>query len=624
MRIDKHLQPVTLGLNRRQHYFLSAWFNLIHKQSLDSYRVRVMNPLNVMREFIKMYEHLHADDRDRKVVAEEMLEILGQHPVLVASFPNYRSIDDVERLLNEAVRQKKSSNGETSLFKSKSSLIRAFVRELDASLQESFLTDALDWLSSRLSEDHQNESEEQEIKSLGEIERVCRDILSVAHDDGFSLESLYALYRLMSSTEEKGADETVLNSPYNFAARLARVRGVLLTAPKSHCVFFSIGGMPAPITQASGQYGDIIVSDQAPAAFAGVPEKITSQGRWKKSWTTNNQRLFAWVELVGKDGRSAGMSAYEKIGQLLDLIRFEFDAKNLRLSTEFVVSDGEKFLLLTLPEAIPNPKPASSRDLGNFVKHLDEIAIRDAAETESKDRIIAAFRFYRIGTDVSLFENKLVNWWTAIEYLTKGSKAGGAIGDAVVGALVPSLGLPYVSKHLSALRAALVAFGQPIGQGDLAINPEHLTDLSLYSLLKEPQQLQLLASACRSDPYLWHHLNKISSNLQSERQVAAFLRGHERRLRWQVQRIYRARCDIVHSAQSVVMIALLCANLEYYLRVILSSMLISFKEVPTLLGPSEFFERNIYSYSLLLSDLDPSDRNMQPSQALLMKLLPCG
>ncbi len=617
MRIPKNLEPAKLGLTRRQHFFLSAWSNRIHKSSLDSYRLRVMNPVNIMREFIKMYEP-HADDRDRKIVAEELLGILDKHPVLETSFPNYAALSDVVRLLTDALQHlRKNENKGASPFRSRDNLLQALIRDLSASLERNFLSDSFAWLMMKLFELPCVETEEQESQSYADIERVCGDILSVVHDGGFSLESLFGLYKMMSSEVERGIAGDAEQLPYNFQSRLERVREIMLAESKVYRVFFTVGGMPAPIALASGKYGEITLSEVAPIELQATLEKIVRTGDWKKKWEANNQRLFAWLDLPSRDARFAGMQAYGDIGQLLDLIRFEFDAKNLTLSTDFVTQDNEKPLLLAIPELIPNPKPVrSARDLGDFVSHLNAIADRDDAKAESRDRILAAFRFYRIGTDVRLFENKLVNWWTAVEYLTKGSKAGGSIGGAVEAAMLPCLGLTYISKHMAALRAAIDSLG--IASGEL---PPISSDQEFYAAIKDQQKLATLLDRSRDEPYLWHHLERISKGLKSDSATASLLRNHEGRIRWQIQRIYRARCDVVHNAKSVVMIGLLCANLEYYLRTILSSMLVSFREIPTLLGPSEFFERKKYTYERLLIDLDPKEKGSQSSAALLVQLL---
>jgi len=77
-------------------------------------------------------------------------------------------------------------------------------------------------------------------------------------------------------------------------------------------------------------------------------------------------------------------------------------------------------------------------------------------QPETRERIFAAFRLYRVGADADIFENKLINWWTALEYLAKGSKsASGPIGASVESALIPALSLAYIPKHLTAFRAVL-------------------------------------------------------------------------------------------------------------------------------------------------------------------------
>ncbi|EKS72023.1 hypothetical protein BURK_009331 [Burkholderia sp. SJ98] len=79
--------------------------------------------------------------------------------------------------------------------------------------------------------------------------------------------------------------------------------------------------------------------------------------------------------------------------------------------------------------------------------------------------------------------------------------------------------------------------------------------------------------------------------------MQVFLGRVEQGLRWHLQRIYRARCDIVHSAGRMLNIALLCANLEAYLKSVLTALLAAFGRVPTLASPTEFFLRAEHTYA---------------------------
>jgi hypothetical protein len=586
-----------------------------------------MNPLNILQEFERMYAS-HADDGDRQVVAEEILEILHNHPVMERFPSHYESLKDVQSLLSGALRVPNGVSEEGAAkrgmeqLKSREELLKAFIRQSSAAVEKNFVKDSLFWLSESLI----LESESQFINSQDmvleeRVERVCCDLLSAVHADGFSLESLHLLYKIMS-TEVARNSNAAMTLPYNFSHRFAKIEEILLALPRRYKIVFTIDGMPHPINQVSGIYGEVTISMQEPEEFLLASEKLKSESRWKKSWAANNQRLFAEVEIYGKDGRSAGMLAYSKVGRLLDLIRFEFNAENLRLSTDFALIELEKLILLPLPQIVPNPKPQrSASDLGAFVAHLDSISSRDHQQSDAKDRILSAFRFYRIGTAASTFENKLVNWWTALEYLMKGSKKGGAIGDSVKNSLVPSLGLMHLSKHLLAFKEALSSLDGYFGEGSEAISFSSLTVDMVYSILTDPVRSIQLVQACSEQPYLSHHLNKLAARLQSEANIAEALKDHDRKLRWQVQRVYRARCDIVHSARSVVTAGLLCANLEYYLRSVLGAILVAYRNIPTLRGPTEFFERDKYLYECLISELQPRDKKKIASRIILRRTL---
>jgi hypothetical protein len=126
----------------------------------------------------------------------------------------------------------------------------------------------------------------------------------------------------------------------------------------------------------------------------------------------------------------------------------------------------------------------------------------------------------------------------------------------------------------------------------------------LYRLFKRSDVRMAVAEALAKEPYLrW----KISSTLDALATPAAYrliLKQHEKRVRWQIQRVWRARCDIVHSARRAVSEFLLCANLEFYLKVTLMSLLAQLRQIKTLSDPEEFFERRIYSYQKLVADLE--------------------
>jgi len=589
MRIDQHL-PAGLPLRSRETFFLSCWFNLCHKGSLDSYRVSVMNPGNILRELLKMFEP-HADEGDRRRVAEEAIGILDGQPVLRDQRAGYVGLDELLALLKEAVADKGDGKSKAAHGVSKrGSIIRSFCEQLRHALERSFMGDSLQWLEEQLAKDDAGLQNAQKRSAYDEIEHVCRDMLSMSLDDDGSLETLYAHYR---SLIKPNAEE-----PYDFNARFARMRERLTAPAREQSLVFQITGNAA-LRQFEGVFGGVTLT--ADHQIQTDQMRRDSQ----RFLALRDDRLFAVTSIVSRDGRAAGMQAYRRIGELLDLMRFAFDAQHAVLGSSFLLRDADKTLILDIPAIVPNPEPElPTQTLENFAAELATWSQRRNSHHEARDRVFSAFRLYRVGAEGSVFENKLVNWWTGVEYLTKGGKSGGgAVGAGVEGALTPIMLLAYVPKLLNAFRSIFQAAGivaqTPGGPRELGA----LALPTLYSTLKDPANFDSIKTACEPNAYLWHNLQDFLEDIATPRKVADLVARHEKRLRWQIQRIYRARCDIVHSGRQVANASLLCANLEYYLKTALRSMIQQFRSFPTMTGPAEFFERAAYQHQRIAKQL---------------------
>ena len=618
MRIDQQLNASSLGINARQHFFMSAWFNLVHQYSLDSYRVRVMNPLNILRELRRMADP-PANDEDRKVIALEALEILRDHPVIIANASKHRGLPDAAAFITEAVEAKDGG------FKKNALLLRSFMREVEGSLEQHFLADCFTWMEGNLTEVPAGETEEQRAASYVSIERVCRDIVSVAHDLGFSLESLFHLYRLLLPKEPPGPGlhraqpvtegdtalamaQPVLDgayatpplapppSPYEFSNRFERLKSEILAAPREHQVIFAVSNAPKTSDVCCGNFGDVVISQDEP--------ELSEKAYGKHLFSKAPRRLFASAVVKSRDGRSAGLQAYGEIGKILDLMRFEYDTPLIKAGTRFLLKDGETYRLLPLPQLVPNPEAdPPTKTLEEFVTHLTDLAARDPLQTETRDRIFSAFRLYRLGTGANMFDNKLVNWWTGLEYLTSGGKTSRDIGETVKNALAPTLALTYLPKHLAALRSALTGLNVEVQIAGASMSIKHCSNAQFYTVLKDPTQCAAVLASCSSQPYLWKHLLVFVDGIRTPASTADLIKAHDRRIRWQIERIYRTRCDIVHAGRQVITASLLCANLEFYLRMTLKSMLKGFYSVATLMGPAEFFERQRHQFNQVLEEL---------------------
>lgn len=179
-----------------------------------------------------------------------------------------------------------------------------------------------------------------------------------------------------------------------------------------------------------------------------------------------------------------------------------------------------------------------------------------------------------------------------------------------------------VINHLMAYRELLleqkVSLTDPVtGQ---AIALKDLTLPQLYDVLTTPAHQATVRAALNGLPFAQLRFDQFMAKLVQPKEMGAFLERAETGLRWHLQRVYRARCDIVHSAGRMINIALLCANLEAYLKSVLTALLAAFGSIPTLGSPQEFFLRAERSYLNAASALKSGDAG--PLKVFLVELRP--
>jgi hypothetical protein len=545
-----------------------------------------MNPRNVLRELLRMYEASHANDEDRAMVRDEAIVVLSGDPVLNEP-PAARIAGTLVGLLKAESKAKPGSN----------SLVQHFTRELLDFVESAYVDSALELLRKMLVPAAGADEGEEYRAQLSAL--TC-GLLSTLADEGASLETLFQLYRQILVPLERP-------KKYFFERKLDLLARILKGAPTLYRVLFKIDNINA--------------ADHYPPLMGGIAFSRRPKG-WDSDHGTvatylkaHSSRVFAEVQVEARHVRAAGRDAYGRVSNVLDLARFEYEPERVHLAEEFLIAEAtrpDRIRRYPIPKLVPNPDGITGLpDLHAFVQSVDELLSAERFSQEGRDRVLSAFRLYRLGADANSFESKLANWWTAIEFLVRGLKGGTKIGSAVETNVTPVLCLAYARTLLLDARHTIVSLPEPI------IDPatRHPLELprdpaELFRIFARADIRAEVANTFSREPYLQWKIAEVLEALARPAAYRSLLREHERRIRWQIQRIWRARCDIVHSARRAVSESLLCANLEFYLKVTLMSLLTQLRRVKTLSGPEEFFERQIYGYQRLTADLEAESSAM--------------
>ena len=237
---------------------------------------------------------------------------------------------------------------------------------------------------------------------------------------------------------------------------------------------------------------------------------------------------------------------------------------------------------------------------------MSNLVDNQSIRKDDKDQIFSSFKFYRIGGDTNIDENRLVNWWIAVEHLSQSNRTGGNIGSKVVNTLLPILGINYFYKHFSYIRDQLKA----LGLTDSAGKEKLIKDYSLNELklaLTCDDLFEQLSGMLNKDEYVLFLLKNFRKTISDNKAIAKSIVDHKDRLKKQIYRIYRARCDIVHSTEAIVNLSLLSANLEFYLKQALSHILKELVEQPTIKSMEEIFLRSNLTLGRIVERLNKDD-----------------
>ncbi len=93
-----------------------------------------------------------------------------------------------------------------------------------------------------------------------------------------------------------------------------------------------------------------------------------------------------------------------------------------------------------------------------------------------------------------------------------------------------------------------------------------LTSRGLLQLLQSPPLATRLAQSFPGHPVAAFRISRLAERLQDPAKTADLLALHHRHLVWQLARLYRIRCCIVHGSTITFKMPLFAANLEFYLR----------------------------------------------------------
>jgi hypothetical protein len=189
----------------------------------------------------------------------------------------------------------------------------------------------------------------------------------------------------------------------------------------------------------------------------------------------------------------------------------------------------------------------------------------DKLNSQGADRLYNVLRFYRLATMATTPEPRFLNLWISLETLVQ-SRAKQSIALRIRTLVSALLSRRYIYR---VLRNTLEDFGRmDINLEGLGIENERPEEAvtQLLQLLQKSDRVTLLKERLSSVPLLAFRIDRFADRFGTGEAAAKFLMTHYNWISWHLQRMYRVRSRIVHSADISAPLQLLVGHLRTYCR----------------------------------------------------------
>lgn len=310
-----------------------------------------------------------------------------------------------------------------------------------------------------------------------------------------------------------------------------------------------------------------------------LPEEIVYFAT-QRGFTKNIDEVFVKInDVTSFDVFSARMTAESRLSKIRDLFALFSHKFQLRWRDEALVVQlccEEKPEIVkkhrsSMEKGFDLTPPVAAKRMNWLLRNLS------LAETGSYERFDRVVELHGIGVTNNIPENQLLNLWISIETITPSSLSQNKI-SSVISALKPTLMLNYISGLVEQAASDLIQWDKYKAKKILkSISRTSLREATLKLLALselEPKRKELY-EALADFHLLRYRIFRISEILSRPDKVRELLDTHERKVTWQIHRIYRTRNLVVHSGQAPTFIHALIENGHNYLDQIMSQVMLA-------------------------------------------------
>lgn len=279
-----------------------------------------------------------------------------------------------------------------------------------------------------------------------------------------------------------------------------------------------------------------------------------------------------YVKLKSKDYFRAIELSLEKMSKDLDIYHLGFNDHFVKIGPQCcVIGENQPLKASTFPSNfhIDGYTRSNAEIFEILLEKIKKIS-QNNVDKDSYDKIISAIRYYRTGSESPELETKLLNYWIGLEYIFTSYNSDQKTIDRIRHYFPICHSVVYAKRNLYDFHKTLNRLNVNTSITNYAENLDYLKEHFTYTTVYSNSTNQLLKFRTIYFQKWFEEPNKIDFALKR----------HSDNLYWNLTRLYRIRNEIVHNAAIKNGIYTHISHMKYYLSFILNSILDFMAEEP--------------------------------------------
>lgn len=497
--------------------FCQIWQELVSNRTLDTYQYRIFTSISILKELLgvldKTIDGTFTNDANLDNCKEESLAIIKNDIVFDKYFKNIKG-----RLLSALGISSKSLSEKKRLQSQIKYLLRLF--------EQDYYFKAFAELEEAISN-----------KDMSNISYFANIIASQAVNKGWSTRALFELIRLFTSDKTKEEQWSKFKN------------SVLLNGKNDFTVLIWI-----PLSRKSSEKQNLMLEMLGKMGLnAYSRDELVSQLHQIEDLRTllKAEKKYFKIEIQAYDAYMAAHTALFSISDKLNLISFYNFVGSWDLASVGFVSIDNLSKYHTSFSASELYQTYDYLDSSGKIFADTQRIILDDSKKKIRDKLEGTFS-YTNTSRCSLFqEEKYMNLWVALESLSRTQMYSDII-SGVKNTVPAAETLRYIYRNVRNYADDVARCCVEITYKGKTINCKKEAKQELVNeiiqVLNDPESYALLLDRSKINSLLAYRTECIHKLVTDEEYAVDKISNHYNKVRWQIQRLYRIRNEITHTA----------------------------------------------------------------------------